>query len=178
MYECFACTGCLAGKKPVELLVSRLRCQVMDEHCIVAENRGILSCRFRGGGDDTAAGAGGDGRHLLRWCRCKPHACKGLPRSPRVSALAVSPWCSAHRAFLSQVWMVRASLECADWLQKPQGCAHCPPSQYCTTPQVCADRNKPDGQFVLPATLDAVSHFISELPIRKVPGIGKVLVSS
>ena len=41
--------------------------------------------------------------------------------------------------------------------------------------QVCADRNKPDGQFVLPATLDAVNHFVSELPIRKVPGIGKVL---
>jgi nucleotidyltransferase/DNA polymerase involved in DNA repair len=44
--------------------------------------------------------------------------------------------------------------------------------------QVCADRNKPDGQFVLPATLDAVNHFVSELPIRKVPGIGKVLQSA
>ncbi len=44
--------------------------------------------------------------------------------------------------------------------------------------QVCADRNKPDGQFVLPATLDAVNHFVSELPIRKVPGIGKVLQST
>lgn len=40
--------------------------------------------------------------------------------------------------------------------------------------QVCADRNKPDGQYVLPATLEAVSRFVAELPIRKVPGIGKV----
>jgi nucleotidyltransferase/DNA polymerase involved in DNA repair len=44
--------------------------------------------------------------------------------------------------------------------------------------QVCADRNKPDGQYVLAATLDAVNHFVSELPIRKVPGIGKVLEST
>ena len=44
--------------------------------------------------------------------------------------------------------------------------------------QVCADRNKPDGQFVLPAMLDAVNHFVLELPIRKVPGIGKVIQST
>ncbi len=40
--------------------------------------------------------------------------------------------------------------------------------------QVCADRNKPDGQFVLPGQLEAVTRFMQDLPIRKVPGIGKV----
>lgn len=44
--------------------------------------------------------------------------------------------------------------------------------------QVCADRNKPDGQFVLPGQLEAVNRFMRDLPIRKVPGIGKVLCTA
>jgi hypothetical protein len=34
--------------------------------------------------------------------------------------------------------------------------------------KVCSDINKPDGQYVLPASRDAVLAFISSLPIRKV----------
>ena len=44
--------------------------------------------------------------------------------------------------------------------------------------QVCADRNKPDGQFVLPGQIEAVNRFMRDLPIRKVPGIGKVLCTA
>ena len=40
--------------------------------------------------------------------------------------------------------------------------------------QVCADRNKPDGQFTLPPEVGAIMDFIATLPIRKVCGIGKV----
>ena len=41
--------------------------------------------------------------------------------------------------------------------------------------KVCSDRNKPNGQFMVDKTPDAILSFISELPIRKVPGIGKVM---
>ncbi|KAL3676154.1 hypothetical protein R1sor_026102 [Riccia sorocarpa] len=40
--------------------------------------------------------------------------------------------------------------------------------------KVCTDINKPDGQYVLENRRSAVVDFISPLPIRKVPGIGKV----
>ncbi|KAL2608226.1 hypothetical protein R1flu_026799 [Riccia fluitans] len=40
--------------------------------------------------------------------------------------------------------------------------------------KVCTDINKPDGQYVLESKRSAVVDFISSLPIRKVPGIGKV----
>jgi DNA polymerase kappa len=43
--------------------------------------------------------------------------------------------------------------------------------------KICADFNKPDGQCVLPPDLDAITNFMSVLPIRKVPGIGKVCSS-
>ena len=35
--------------------------------------------------------------------------------------------------------------------------------------------NKPNGQFILARNQDAVVDFLSKLPIRKVPGIGRVL---
>ena len=34
--------------------------------------------------------------------------------------------------------------------------------------QICSDINKPDGQYVLPATRDAVMAFLKTLPVRKV----------
>ncbi|XP_043563330.1 DNA polymerase kappa [Chiloscyllium plagiosum] len=40
--------------------------------------------------------------------------------------------------------------------------------------KVCSDMNKPNGQYRIPAERDAVMDFIKKLPIRKVPGIGKV----
>ncbi|XP_048477184.1 DNA polymerase kappa [Rhincodon typus] len=40
--------------------------------------------------------------------------------------------------------------------------------------KVCSDMNKPNGQYRIPAERDAVIDFIKKLPIRKVPGIGKV----
>ena len=40
--------------------------------------------------------------------------------------------------------------------------------------KVCSDKNKPNGQFVLESTREAVMDFVSKLPIRKVSGIGNV----
>ncbi|KAK9834297.1 hypothetical protein WJX81_004273 [Elliptochloris bilobata] len=40
--------------------------------------------------------------------------------------------------------------------------------------KIASDMNKPDGQIVLPGDADAVAAFMARLPIRKVPGIGKV----
>ena len=40
--------------------------------------------------------------------------------------------------------------------------------------KICADKNKPDGQFELPPSRSAVMEFMEDLPTRKVGGIGKV----
>ncbi|XP_036382733.1 DNA polymerase kappa [Megalops cyprinoides] len=40
--------------------------------------------------------------------------------------------------------------------------------------KVCSDKNKPNGQYRIPAERQTVLDFIQDLPIRKVPGIGKV----
>uniref|UniRef100_A0A3Q3FUD8 DNA polymerase kappa n=1 Tax=Kryptolebias marmoratus TaxID=37003 RepID=A0A3Q3FUD8_KRYMA len=40
--------------------------------------------------------------------------------------------------------------------------------------KVCSDKNKPNGQYRLLPTREAVMDFIQELPVRKVCGIGKV----
>ncbi|XP_042908307.1 DNA polymerase kappa isoform X2 [Parasteatoda tepidariorum] len=40
--------------------------------------------------------------------------------------------------------------------------------------KVCSDQNKPNGQYQIPSTLEAVQSFISTLPVKKVSGIGPV----
>ena len=40
--------------------------------------------------------------------------------------------------------------------------------------KICADKNKPDGQFEIPPSRGAVLEFMESLPTRKVGGIGKV----
>lgn len=42
------------------------------------------------------------------------------------------------------------------------------------TSQIAADLNKPDGQFVVDPTPKACMAFMRDLPIRRVPGIGRV----
>jgi DNA polymerase kappa len=41
--------------------------------------------------------------------------------------------------------------------------------------KIGADVNKPDGQFMAPTDRDGVVHFMKSLPVRKIPGIGKVM---
>lgn len=40
--------------------------------------------------------------------------------------------------------------------------------------KICADINKPDGQYILSSDIGEITRFMESLPIRKVPGIGKV----
>ncbi|KAI9606995.1 hypothetical protein KEM48_001665 [Puccinia striiformis f. sp. tritici PST-130] len=40
--------------------------------------------------------------------------------------------------------------------------------------KIAADLNKPDGQFECPSTRDDAMKFMRDLPVRKVPGIGRV----
>lgn len=40
--------------------------------------------------------------------------------------------------------------------------------------KVCTDRNKPNGQFILPSDQDSILQFVRDLPIRKITGIGRV----
>jgi DNA polymerase kappa len=40
--------------------------------------------------------------------------------------------------------------------------------------KIATDINKPDGQFAVGRDHTAIQRFIDPLPIRKVPGIGKV----
>ncbi|KAJ7725863.1 DNA/RNA polymerase [Mycena maculata] len=40
--------------------------------------------------------------------------------------------------------------------------------------KICSDKNKPNGQFHLPFNNEAIVSFMHDLPIRRVPGIGRV----
>jgi DNA polymerase kappa len=40
--------------------------------------------------------------------------------------------------------------------------------------KICSDKNKPDGQFELAFEGKAIREFMRDLPIRRIPGIGRV----
>ncbi|KAL0577017.1 hypothetical protein V5O48_004951 [Marasmius crinis-equi] len=40
--------------------------------------------------------------------------------------------------------------------------------------KICSDKNKPNGQFYLPFESKAITEFMSDLSIRRIPGIGRV----
>ena len=40
--------------------------------------------------------------------------------------------------------------------------------------KVCSDMHKPNGQTLIDPNVDAMIDFVRNLPIRKIPGIGKV----
>ncbi len=44
----------------------------------------------------------------------------------------------------------------------------------CLLAKICGDLNKPNGQYYLPPTIEAIKEFVVKLPIRKVSGIGNV----
>jgi len=43
-----------------------------------------------------------------------------------------------------------------------------------TLAKICSDKNKPNGQFYLKFDAEVIRGFMKELPIRKIPGIGRV----
>jgi DNA polymerase kappa len=40
--------------------------------------------------------------------------------------------------------------------------------------KICSDLNKPDGQYILPHDSEKILKFVTELNIRKIPGVGRV----
>jgi DNA polymerase kappa len=44
--------------------------------------------------------------------------------------------------------------------------------------KVCSDMNKPNGQYQVASSRQAVVDFMDKLPVRKVPGVGKVSLPS
>ncbi|XP_071507148.1 DNA polymerase kappa-like [Diadema antillarum] len=58
--------------------------------------------------------------------------------------------------------------------QKTQLTASAGIAPNCMLAKVCSDRNKPNGQYTIQPTREAVMDFIKDLPIRKISGIGKV----
>jgi nucleotidyltransferase/DNA polymerase involved in DNA repair len=40
--------------------------------------------------------------------------------------------------------------------------------------KIASDVNKPNGQYVVPAEREAIVSFIGPMPLRKIPGIGRV----
>lgn len=43
-----------------------------------------------------------------------------------------------------------------------------------TLAKICSDKNKPNGQYVLEPTSKSVAAFVAALPVRKIPGVGRV----
>ena len=43
-----------------------------------------------------------------------------------------------------------------------------------TLAKICSDKNKPNGQYLLESTSKSVAEFVSKLPVRKIPGVGRV----
>ena len=43
-----------------------------------------------------------------------------------------------------------------------------------TLAKICSDRNKPNGQYILESSKIAVEAFVHDLPVRKMPGVGRV----
>lgn len=40
--------------------------------------------------------------------------------------------------------------------------------------KICSDKNKPNGQFELEFSREAITKFMRDLPVRKIPGFGRV----
>ena len=40
--------------------------------------------------------------------------------------------------------------------------------------KICSDKNKPNGQFELAFSGKAIREFMRDLPVRRIPGIGRV----
>ena len=85
--------------------------------------------------------------------------------------LDITSYCQSHNVSGSEVAMEirRQVKEQTDGLTCSCGVA-------CnrTLAKICSDIRKPDGQYVLEPQKEVISSFVSTLPIRKWPGIGRV----
>jgi DNA polymerase kappa len=59
-------------------------------------------------------------------------------------------------------------------LEKTQLTASCGVAANRLLAKVCADFNKPDAQTFLKPDIPSILTFMADLPVRKIPGVGKV----
>jgi len=87
------------------------------------------------------------------------------------AALDVTDYCTLHgvtsahvaEEIRARVQQVTGGLTCS-----------CGVAPNRTLAKICSDVNKPNGQFIIQSTRQSVMDFVAPLPVRKVPGVGKV----
>ncbi|KAF8513145.1 IMS-domain-containing protein [Hysterangium stoloniferum] len=84
--------------------------------------------------------------------------------------LNITKYCNEHNLSPDQcVEKLRAEVHAKTRLTVSAGIA---PTKMLA--KICSDKNKPNGQYHLPFERGAILDFMHDLPIRKVPGIGRV----
>lgn len=83
---------------------------------------------------------------------------------------SITPYMSLHDMTASEVvTKLRTEVEARTGLTISAGIA---PNTMLA--KICSDKNKPNGQYELEFQGKAIRQFMSDLPIRRIPGIGRV----
>ncbi|OCH87051.1 DNA/RNA polymerase [Obba rivulosa] len=84
--------------------------------------------------------------------------------------LNITPYCTEHHMTAEEcVQEIRAVVHRETHLTVSAGIA---PNKMLA--KICSDKNKPNGQFKLEFSSQAIKEFMKDLSIRKVPGVGRV----
>lgn len=84
--------------------------------------------------------------------------------------LNITPYMATHEMTASEVVShLRAEVEARTGLTISAGIA---PNTMLA--KICSDKNKPNGQYELPFEGKAIREFMRDLPVRRIPGIGRV----
>ncbi|KAK0524321.1 hypothetical protein OC834_005579 [Tilletia horrida] len=92
------------------------------------------------------------------------------PASLDEAYLDITDYCAQHQMTAEQVvTQLRKEIQEETGLTVSVGIA-----ANKTLAKICSDRNKPNGQYKLTHDRDSIMQFMDGLPVRKIPGIGRV----